>query len=72
MLCTRPATEEEVEAIFAKAGGETHHRTGEKQFETAFMLSMGRIPEKDWVMQLHYGVKRDVNRRIYDKLGING
>ena len=22
-------------------------------------------------MQLHYGVKRDVNRRIYDKLGIN-
>ena len=69
----QPATEEEVEAIFAKRlAGENITGQEKKQFETAFMLRMGReYHKKDWVMQLHYGVKRDVNIRIYDKLGIN-
>lgn len=41
-----------------------------KQFKTAFLISMGKIyHELDWVMQLHYGCKRDNNTPAYRKLG---
>ncbi|MDF2844021.1 MAG: glucuronate isomerase [Herbinix sp.] len=41
-----------------------------KQFKTAFLISMGKIyHELDWVMQLHYGCKRDNNTPAYHKLG---
>lgn len=67
----QPASDEEVEAIFAKrlAGGEVT-ALEKKQFETAFMIAMGKeYHKKNWVMQLHYGVKRDNNGRIYGQLG---
>ena len=66
-----PASEAEVEAVFAKRlAGESVSRQEELQFKTAFMLAMGRAyHEKNWVMQLHYGVKRDNNQAIFRKLG---
>lgn len=66
-----PASEEEIEAVFAKRlKGGIIEREEEQQFKTAFMLAMGSLyHEKNWVMQLHYGAKRDNNRLIYKRLG---
>ena len=66
-----PATEEEIEAIFAKrfAGGKVT-REEELTFKTAFMVFVGKeYNKRNWVMQLHYGCKRDNNRLMYEKLG---
>ena len=67
----KPATAEEIEAIFAKRlSGETVSREEELKFKTAFMIAMGRAyNKKGWAMQLHYGVKRDNNQSIFRKLG---
>lgn len=66
-----PASEEEVEAVFAKRlSGETLTKEEEKKFKTAFMVALGKeYHKKNWVMQLHYGVKRDNNGKIFDELG---
>ncbi|MGN0404481.1 MAG: glucuronate isomerase [Bariatricus sp.] len=66
-----PASEEEIEAIFKKRlRGETISRAEELQFKTAYMVALGReYHKKNWVMQLHYGVKRDNNGMIFGKLG---
>ena len=66
-----PASDEELEAIFAKRlSGGAIDRTEELKFKTAFMLFVGAIyKEIGWVMQLHYGCKRDNNVRHYKALG---
>lgn len=66
-----PASEEEIEAIFAKRlRGEAVSRADELQFKTAYMVALGReYHKKNWVMQLHYGMKRDNNGMIFGKLG---
>ncbi len=66
-----PATDAEIEAIFAKrAAGETVTREEELKFKTAFMLAMGReYHKRDMAMQLHYGCKRDNNVFRYNQLG---
>ncbi len=66
-----PATETEVEAIFAKRlGGEMLTEAEEAKFKTAFMIAMGKeYHKRDWVMQLHYGVKRDNSQRIFRATG---
>jgi len=67
----KPATEEEIEAIFAKrlAGG-TISEMEELQFKTAFMVFVGKEYNRlGWVMQLHYGTKRDNNVFRYNQLG---
>ena len=66
-----PAAREEIETIYAKRlSGVMVSREEEKKFETAFMVAMGReYHKKNWVMQLHYGVKRDNNGKIYGELG---
>lgn len=66
-----PASMEEVEAIFAKrmAGGQVS-AAEEACFKTAFLLAMGReYHKKNWVMQIHYGVKRDNSQRIFKLAG---
>ena len=58
-----PASEEEVEAIYSKrlAGGEIT-KEEELKAKTAFILAVGKeYNKRDWVMQLHYGCKRDNN-----------
>lgn len=66
-----PVSEAEVEAIFAKAlSGEKISRREELQYKTAFLLYAAKEYNRyDWVMQLHYGVKRDNDRKRYGLLG---
>ena len=66
-----PASDEELEAIFAKrVNGEAITREEELKFKTAFMLFVGReYARMGWAMQLHYGCKRDNNVTMYNKLG---
>lgn len=66
-----PATEETIESIFQKRlVGNTISELEELQFKTAFMLFVGRQYHKmGWVMQLHYGCKRDNNTFRYKQLG---
>lgn len=66
-----PASDEELEAIFAKrVNGEAITREEELKFKTAFMLFVGReYARMRWAMQLHYGCKRDNNVTMYNKLG---
>ncbi|CVI69731.1 Uronate isomerase [Clostridiales bacterium CHKCI001] len=66
-----PASEEELETIFAKrVNGEAITREEELKFKTAFMLFVGReYARMGWAMQLHYGCKRDNNVTMYNKLG---
>ena len=58
-----PASEEEVDAIFKKAlAGEGVSREEEMKFKMAFMQFVARAyHKKNWVMQIHYGCKRDIN-----------
>ena len=66
-----PASEAEVEALFAKRlqGGEL---TKEEvlQFKTAYMIFVGKeYCRLGWAMQLHYGCKRDNNVFRFGQLG---
>lgn len=66
-----PAGEKELEEIFQKrlAGG-VISKEEEKKFKTGFMLAIAReYYKKVWVMQLHYGCRRDNNTKQYKKLG---
>lgn len=66
-----PATEEELEAIFAKRlAGETLSAEEICRFKTAFMLFVGGEYHRiGWTMQMHYGCKRDNNSYMFDRLG---
>ena len=66
-----PASEQEVEKIFKKRlSGGTITREEEMRFKTAFMQAMGKeYHSRGWIMQLHYGCKRDNNTLYYKKLG---
>ncbi len=66
-----PASTEEVEAVFAKRlSGEMLTTAERRVFETAFMLALGEeYHKRNWVMQLHFAVKRDNNQSIYKKIG---
>ena len=66
-----PAAEEKVNRIFRKSlSGESISREEEMIFKTAFMQFAGKAyHEKNWVMQIHYGCKRDNNAWMYEKLG---
>lgn len=67
----RAADEEEIEAIFRKRlNGGTVSREEELTFKTAFMQAVGKeYHDRGWIMQLHYGCKRDNNTPYYKKLG---
>lgn len=66
-----PSSDAEIESIFAsRMAGKTLTREKELKFKTAFMLFVGReYHKRGWIMQLHYGCKRDNNRLMYEKLG---
>lgn len=66
-----PATEETIESILAKRLlGVMPNRTEIAQFKTAVLVALGKeYHKRNWVMQLHYGAKRDNNRRIFRNLG---
>lgn len=66
-----PASDEEVERIFAdRLAGKEITKEDVAKYKTAFMLFLaGKYEEMNWVMQLHYGCKRDNNKAMYAKLG---
>ncbi len=66
-----PAADEELDAILAK-GLSRPGRTKEEElkYKTAFMLFVAKEYNRmGWVMQLHYGCKRDNNAYMYQQLG---
>lgn len=65
------ATEEEVNDIFVRAlSGEKVSEKEEMQFKTACMLYVGaEYSRLGWAMQLHFGVTRNNNTRMFNKLG---
>ena len=66
-----PTTVAELEAIYKKRlAGEMPTAYEQKQFKTGLLLLLGRCYARyGMVMQLHFGVIRDNNRRLYGLLG---
>ena len=66
-----PASEDEVEAIFAaRLAGTVPDAQQEAAFKFAFMSYLaGEYHERGWVMQLHYGCRRDNNPTMFRKMG---
>ncbi|WP_461810570.1 glucuronate isomerase [Faecalimonas sp.] len=67
----KPASPEEIEEIYAKRlEGKKISYEETLKFKTAYMVTLGKeYHKRNWVMQLHYGVKRDNNQKIYRGLG---
>lgn len=66
-----PATDAEIETIFAKRIKNEELTAAEKlRFKTAFMIFVGQEYHKlGWAMQLHYGTIRNNNSLMFQKLG---
>ena len=66
-----PADDKEIDAIMAKGlAGEGITKEEELKYKTAFMLFVAKeYNRRNWVMQLHYGCKRDNNAYMYQQLG---
>ena len=66
-----PASDSEIEGIFsARLAGKIPNEADEVKFKTAFMIFVaGEYHRRGWVMQLHYGCKRDNNTPMFEKLG---
>lgn len=67
------ADDEAVNNILKKSlRGEKISEKEELQFKTACMLYLGKEYNKlDWAMQLHFGVTRDNNTKMFYKLGVD-
>ena len=66
-----PATEAEVEAIYQnRLAGNLPSPLEEERFKTALLLALGRAYRaRGLVMQLHFGVVRDLSKRVFRALG---
>ena len=66
-----PATEAEIEEIFAgRLAGKMPTRQETRKFTTAFMLFVGQeYAERNWVMQLHFGCRRNNNTVQFTQMG---
>jgi len=66
-----PASDEKIDEILKKAfAKETLSETEVLQYKTAFMLYVAKeYKRRNWVMQLHYGCKRDNNAYMFERLG---
>jgi glucuronate isomerase len=66
-----PASEDQIKDIFARRLlGIMPSAQEEAQFKTSILVWLGKqYHKKNWVMQLHYGAKRDNNSRIFNLLG---
>lgn len=69
MYC--PASDEEVDAILKRGlKGEAISKEDELKYKTAFMLFVAKeYARMGWVMQIHYGCKRDNNAYMFEQLG---
>lgn len=68
-----PASFEKIEEIFKKRlNGGILSETEIRNYKTEILLFLGyEYSKRNWVMQLHYGCKRDNNPVIFEKQGIN-
>lgn len=68
-----PASNDEVEDIMKRRlDGQMPTEEEILKFKTALLLFLGRENHRlNWVMQLHYGVKRDNNTRMFKAIGPN-
>lgn len=66
-----PASDSLIEEIFNKRmQGQMVDAQEELQYETALLLFLGReYQHRNWVMQLHYGVRRDNNHKMFARIG---
>ena len=66
-----PATEKEVETVFAaRLNGKLPTAQEEAIFKSAFMTFVaGEYHDRNWVMQLHYGCRRDNNPTMFRAMG---
>ncbi|MBR2589755.1 MAG: glucuronate isomerase [Clostridia bacterium] len=66
-----PASQEEIERIFAaRLQGQLPDELEKKQFQTALLLFLAEAyHRRGMVMQLHFGVVRDLCARVYAALG---
>ena len=66
-----PATDDVIEGILKKGlNGEKVTDIEVSQYKTAFMLFVAKeYSKRNWVMQLHYGCKRNNNAFMYEKIG---
>ncbi|MBR1485947.1 MAG: glucuronate isomerase [Synergistaceae bacterium] len=66
-----PASEDEIEAIFkARVEGKIPDFDAAAKFKMAFMIFVAKeYHARNWVMQLHYGCRRDNNEPMFNKLG---
>lgn len=69
-----PVTQKEVEHIFAKRlAGKVLTEKEADQYKTMFLVRLGKeYAKKNWVMQLHFGVQRDLNQKVFHKIGADG
>ena len=67
----RQATEEEIDAILAKAlAGEAVTKEEAEKYQTAVVLHCGReYARLGWAMQLHFGAVRNPNSRMFAAMG---
>lgn len=65
------ASKEEIDAVFEKRlSGSMISTEEELKFKAAFLLEMCKeYNRRNWVLQLHYGVRRDNNTAMFDKIG---
>ena len=70
-VLSAPAAEEEIERIFQnRLKGILPGAKEETEFKFAFMTAMAaEYAERGWVMQLHYGCRRDNNPVLFRQLG---
>lgn len=70
ITCTL-ASEQELEEIFAsRLNGNIPDSEAQAKFKTAFMLfAAHEYHKRNWVMQIHYGCRRDNNIPMYEALG---
>ena len=63
--------EKEVQAILKKRlDGEALSVSEIRKYQTALMVMLGKeYAKRNWVMQLHYGVQRDLNKKIFHAIG---
>lgn len=66
-----PASEKEIEEIFEKRiSGRIPDEEERRKFCTAFMVFVGgEYARRNWIMQLHFGCKRNNNTYAYKKMG---
>lgn len=66
-----PAEAEEVEAILGKSlAGQSVSQSEADTFKYAVLLLLAeQYSKRNWVMQIHYGAYRDVNTKMFERVG---